>query len=70
MLPLLASLITPDLLKALFKHFGPIVLAVIKKRIESGGTLPTEAELEREFNAHVDEYVAEGEEWIRTHPRR
>lgn len=53
----------------LFTVFGPIVADVIRRHQAQHGQLPTDEEMLAAFKANVDKYIAEGEDWLRKHPK-
>lgn len=52
-----------------FKIMAPIVLDMVAKHHASTGSMPTEEELLKQFNANINEALSEGDEWLRKHPK-
>jgi len=57
-----------QLLTQLFTVFLPIYQDIVAKYKAAHGTDPTDAEIAAQFEAHVQEYLAEGAAWKAAHP--
>jgi hypothetical protein len=70
MAKLIALLLTRENIMALFSWAGPLVLEMIRKRMnaEDQAKLPTEAELKADLESNADVYLAEGKDWLKTFP--
>jgi hypothetical protein len=54
----------------LFSVFGPIAGEIIQRYMAShNGQLPTDAEMLQEFEMNIEEYLHEGNAWLKAHPK-
>lgn len=58
-----------NLVLQLFGIFAPLITSLIQKYQDAhDGKMPTDDELKAEFEANIDGYLAEIDEWKASHP--
>jgi hypothetical protein len=62
--------IDPSIIVGLFNVFAPIIAQIIREHSATNGEIPTDEQIIKQFGDHVEEYLAEGAEFKRTHPTK